>query len=147
MSPAKILKCWSLVLALVYPSNSTDILSTAVDLPRLTGYGPESSCDEVPRIRKKRSFGGKEAINFTQVNTNALGPPGFVSISSGAVLDFTFYVSGYIVLGRSLQTRWDRIYHWIAFLLFSQWSWLLMSVLPNFCRLDFAEINHGIVGY
>ena len=50
--------------------------------------------------RTKRSFGGKEAVNITLVNTNVLGAPGWLPLICGAVLDMIFHVSGYIVMGK-----------------------------------------------
>ena len=102
----QVLKCWCVVLGLVYLSASTDILGTAEQLPKLCDDESRSfTCAEAPRKRFKRSFGGREAINFTQVNNSTLGPAGFLSTSSGAMLDLTFYVSGYIVLGRRHFSR------------------------------------------
>ena len=49
--------------------------------------------------RVKRSFGGPEPINFTLINTNVLGPPGWLPLASGATMDLIFRVSGYTVLG------------------------------------------------
>jgi hypothetical protein len=49
--------------------------------------------------RVKRSFGGQEPINFTLVNSQILGPPGFLSITSGSTLDLIFQSTGFAVLG------------------------------------------------
>ena len=49
--------------------------------------------------RVKRGFGGPEPINFTLINTNVLGPPGWLPLASGATMDLIFRVSGYTVLG------------------------------------------------
>ena len=53
--------------------------------------------------RVKRSFGGKEQINYTLVNTNVQGVPGFVPLISGATMDMVFHITGYWVLGKVQQ--------------------------------------------
>jgi hypothetical protein len=49
--------------------------------------------------RVKRGFGGQEPINITLINTNVLGPPGWLPLASGATMDMIFRVSAYTVLG------------------------------------------------
>ena len=55
--------------------------------------------------RVKRSFGGKEQINYTLVNTNVQGVPGFVPLISGATMDMVFHITGYWILGKVQQVN------------------------------------------
>lgn len=54
-------------------------------------------------VRTKRSFGGKEPVNITLVNTNVLGAPGWLPLVCSAVPDVIFHVTGYGVLGNSIN--------------------------------------------
>ena len=56
--------------------------------------------DHALLVRNKRSFGGKEPVNMTLVNTNVLGAPGWLPLFCSAVPDVIFHVTGYGVLGK-----------------------------------------------
>ena len=58
--------------------------------------------------RVKRSFGGKEPVNMTLINTNVLGPNGWLPLACGASLDLFFHVSAYFVLGNILSFEGTR---------------------------------------
>ena len=59
--------------------------------------------DHALLVRNKRSFGGKEPVNMTLVNTNVLGAPGWLPLVCSAVPDVIFHVTGYGVLGKFSQ--------------------------------------------
>ena len=79
--------------------NSTDVVGvTTQQIPR----------HDVVLSRVKRSFGGKEPVNMTLINTNVLGPNGWLPLACGASLDVFFHVSGYFVLGNILNFEGTR---------------------------------------
>jgi hypothetical protein len=59
----------------------------------------EDATTMVVHSRVRRSFGGKEPINFTLVNQNVLGPPGWLPMASGITIDLILRLSGYTALG------------------------------------------------
>ncbi len=81
----------------------------AESLPNLTEFGDGRSLAVLSRV--KRGFGGKEPINFTLVQTNVLGPPGWLPLASGATLDLVFHVTGYVVLGKLIST-----FNWLFYI-------------------------------
>ena len=83
--------------------------------------------------RVKRSFGGPEPINFTLINTNVLGPPGWLPLASGATMDLIFRVSGYTVLGMCNALTSYVLYEcftlFMLYLFFRDWGSVLILIL------------------